>query len=251
MTLRARLLLALAYVLVLAIGSMLVPLVRSVSSRIDAEVKTQALGQAEVVAATAGRGVRPRRARRDVRARGARAGADRRPGAARSSPTPSPAAWAPTTRRARRSRPRCAASPTQVTRDSETLGEPILATAVPIVRDGRTDGAVRVTQSVDAVGRAVRSATIGLVLVGLIVLALGLAAGALPGGLGHAAAAAAGVRRAARGRGRPLGARAGRGVAGAAGGRGRVQRDDRRACSGWSTRSATSSPTPRTSCGRR
>ena len=53
MTLRARLLLALAYVLVLAIGSMLVPLVRSVASRIDAEVKTQALGQAEVVAATA------------------------------------------------------------------------------------------------------------------------------------------------------------------------------------------------------
>ena len=47
------------------------------------------------------------------------------------------------------------------------------------MRDGRTDGAVRITQSVDAVGRALRSATLGLVLVGLIVLALGLAAGAL------------------------------------------------------------------------
>jgi signal transduction histidine kinase len=47
------------------------------------------------------------------------------------------------------------------------------------VRDGRRDGAVRITQSSSAVGRAVRSATIGLVLVGLIVLALGLAAGAL------------------------------------------------------------------------
>ena len=46
-------------------------------------------------------------------------------------------------------------------------------------RAGQVDGAVRITQSVDAVGRAVRSATVGLVLVGLIVLALGLAAGAL------------------------------------------------------------------------
>ena len=56
MTLRARLLLALAYVLVLAIGSMLVPLVRSVRDRIDAEVRQQASGQAEVVAATAAGG---------------------------------------------------------------------------------------------------------------------------------------------------------------------------------------------------
>ncbi len=45
--------LALAYVLVLAIGSMLVPLVRTVRDRVNAEVETQALGQAEVVAATA------------------------------------------------------------------------------------------------------------------------------------------------------------------------------------------------------
>ena len=52
LSLRARLVLALAYVLVLAIGSMLVPLVRSVRDRVDAEVETQALSQAEVVAAT-------------------------------------------------------------------------------------------------------------------------------------------------------------------------------------------------------
>ena len=51
LTLRSRLVLALAYVLVLAIGSMLVPLVRSVRDRVNAEVETQALGQAEVVAA--------------------------------------------------------------------------------------------------------------------------------------------------------------------------------------------------------
>ena len=63
LTLRARLLLALAYVLVLAIGSMLVPLVRSVRDRVDAEVDTQALAQAEVVAATVAGGRDAPRAR--------------------------------------------------------------------------------------------------------------------------------------------------------------------------------------------
>ena len=67
-------------------------------------------------------------------------------------------------------------------RRSETLDQEILATAVPIVRDGERAGAVRITQRVDAVSRAVWQATIGLVLVGLIVLALGLAAGALLAG---------------------------------------------------------------------
>ena len=173
MTLRARLLLALAYVLVLAIGSMLVPLVRSVSSRIDAEVKTQALGQAEVVAATAS-GTADldelvQTSARQVRGRVLivdPAGvilADSEGRVGDDYSTRSEIASA------------LRGDPDQVTRDSGTLGEPILATAVPIVNRG---GAVRVTQSVDAVSRAVRSATIGLVLVGLIVLALGLAAGA-------------------------------------------------------------------------
>ncbi len=176
MTLRARLLLALAYVLVLAIGSMLVPLVRSISDRIEAEVKTQSLGQAEVVAATAAgsddldqlvaTSAREVRGRVLIVDRLGVVVADSSPGTVGADySTRSEIASA------LRSRPE------QVTRDSSTLDEGIVATAVPIVRDGKTDGAVRVTQSVDAVGRAVRSATIGLVLVGLIVLALGLAAG--------------------------------------------------------------------------
>src|SRR5439155_23660323 len=58
--LRSRLLLVLAYVLVLAVAALLVPLVRSVRDRVSAEVRTQALGQAEVVAATAAGGADPR-----------------------------------------------------------------------------------------------------------------------------------------------------------------------------------------------
>jgi len=176
MTLRARLLLALAYVLVLAVGSMLVPLVRSVSDRIDAEVKTQALGQAEVVAASAAgseddaalvaTSARQVRGRVLVVDRDGEVVADSSPGTAGSDySTRSEIASA------------LGGVPAQVTRDSASLGQPILATAVPILRDGRVSGAVRVTQSVEAVDRAVWSATVGLVLVGLIVLALGLAAG--------------------------------------------------------------------------
>jgi len=67
----------------------------------------------------------------------------------------------------------------QVQRSSRTLGKEILATAVPIIRNGRPVGAVRVTQSVAAVNSAVDRAQLGLVLIGLIVLALGLLAGAI------------------------------------------------------------------------
>lgn len=177
MTLRARLVLVLAYVLVLAIGSMLVPLVRSVSDRISAEVSQAAVSQAEVVAATAGTTSDPAAlaatAARQVRGRVLILDA-RGVVVADSSPGGVGADYS--------SRPEVAAAlrgtVSQDERKSSTLNEPILATAVPVLRDGRPDGAVRITQSVDAVDRAVGSATIGLVLVGLVVLALGLGAGA-------------------------------------------------------------------------
>jgi signal transduction histidine kinase len=72
----------------------------------------------------------------------------------------------------------------QEERRSETLEQTILATAVPVVdpASGSVEGAVRVTQSVDAVGRATRRATLGLVAIGGLVLVLGLAAGAVIAG---------------------------------------------------------------------
>ncbi|MBE2316774.1 HAMP domain-containing protein [Solirubrobacter sp. CPCC 204708] len=178
MTLRGRLMLVLAYVLVLAIGSMLVPLVRSVRDRISAEVSQAAVSQAEVVAATAGDTSDPAAlavtAARQVRgrvlildARGVVV-ADSSPGGVGADYSSRPEV-----------RAALRGTTSQDERESSTLDEPILATAVPVLRDGRPDGAVRITQSVDAVDRAVGSATIGLVLVGAIVLALGLGAGAL------------------------------------------------------------------------
>ena len=67
----------------------------------------------------------------------------------------------------------------QAQRRSDTLNTQILATAVPVLSAGRTAGAVRVTQSVDAVRRATRRSTYGLIAVGVLVLLLGLGAGAL------------------------------------------------------------------------
>jgi signal transduction histidine kinase len=178
LTLRARLVLALAYVLVLAIGSMLVPLVRSVRDRVNREVETQALGQAEVVAALASGGASPSAlvtsSSREVRGRVVIV--DRR-GVVLADSSPGSVGEDYSTRTEIAGALRGGIE--QAQRDSATLDERILATAVPVTRAGRVDGAVRITQSVDAVGRALRSATLGLVLVGLIVLALGLAAGAV------------------------------------------------------------------------
>jgi signal transduction histidine kinase len=67
----------------------------------------------------------------------------------------------------------------QETRRSQTLGEELLATATPVVVGGRPAGAVRVTQSVAAVHRAVGRSIGGLVLIAGVVLLLGLIAGAL------------------------------------------------------------------------
>lgn len=171
MSLRARLLLALAYVLVLAVVALEVPLALSVGERVDAEIRQQASNQALLVAASAGTTDDPQKlaatAARSVRgrvlivdARG-RAVADSAGPAGRDYST----------------RPEIAAALAERTyqeeRPSETLGQEILATAVPVAGGG----AVRITQSVEAVDRAVNRARLGLALIGLLVLALGLALG--------------------------------------------------------------------------
>jgi len=80
-------------------------------------------------------------------------------------------------------------------RFSDTLGASLLYTAVPIVRGEDRVGAVRVTQSVEAIDRRVRRDVLGLIGIGLIALVLGLAfawvlAGTLARPLQHLAATA-------------------------------------------------------------
>ncbi len=183
MSLRTRLLLALAYVLLLAIVALEVPLAINLRDRVDAEVRSQALSQAEVAAATAsGQLGQPAELRRIVgtiarssRGRVIITGARGRLVADSDGPAQLGGDYS--------DRPEIAAALRgrrfQAQRRSDTLDEEILATAVPVLAAGRPEGAVRITQSVEAVGRATRTSILGLVAVGGLVLLLGLGAGAL------------------------------------------------------------------------
>jgi two-component system, OmpR family, sensor kinase len=184
MTLRATLLLALAYVLLLALIALGVPLALSLRDRVDSEVKGQARGQADVVAASASELLEPPRLaglRRLARisaesVRGRTIVVDRRGRLlADSAGTQAGRSYA--------SRPEIRAAlhgrGEQISRNSSTLGTEILATAVPVLEHGRAGGAVRITQSVAAVNRAVRTSILDLAALAGVVLLLALAAGAL------------------------------------------------------------------------
>ncbi|MBV9167415.1 MAG: HAMP domain-containing protein [Solirubrobacterales bacterium] len=184
MTLRIRLLAALAYVLLLAVIALGVPLAINLSARVKAEVRTQARAQADLVAATSADLLqRPslalsrlaRKAAVSVRGRVIIVNSRGTILVDSAGPRELGASYL--------SRPEIAAAlrgrQVQFERNSRTLGQPILATAAPIIRNGRPIGAVRVTQSTAAVDSAVRQGQLGLGLIGAIVLALGLFAGAI------------------------------------------------------------------------
>lgn len=178
MSLRARLLAAFAYVLVLVIVALMVPLALNLSRRVDAEVKSEAQGQAQLLAAgAAGRLDNPDQLEQLVD------DAARRPGGRvivvdRNGRLLVDSAGAGLRSTSYANRPEIARAltgqPSQGTRHSDSLGEDLLFTAVPVVRASRPAGAVRVTQSVDAVQSEVRTDVVALVAVGAVVLLLGL-----------------------------------------------------------------------------
>jgi signal transduction histidine kinase len=178
MTYRGRLLAAFAYVLVLVIVALTVPLALSTSHRVDREVRAQAADGAQIVAASAsGRLTKPAEldtlvatVDRELGARviivgqtGALIADSHRPG---------------TRGVAYGTRPEIAAAlsgrTVQGHRHSDTLHENLLYTAVPVVSGGRTQGAVRVTQSVTAIDRQIRRDQLALLGVGLLALLFGL-----------------------------------------------------------------------------
>jgi signal transduction histidine kinase len=159
-------------------------LVFSLNDRVQAEVRTQARGQTDVVAASAADLFAPARDRalRKLTASAARAVRGRVIVLDRQGRLLADSAGGRLgTSYANRPEVRVALAgrPFQSQRGSQTLGQNILATAAPVLSGthGRVVGAVRITQSVSAVRRAVRRSTVGLLLVGVIVLALGLLAG--------------------------------------------------------------------------
>jgi two-component system, OmpR family, sensor kinase len=169
-------------VLVLAVIALGVPLASTIADRVDTEVRSEARGQADLIAASANDAVDPPRRAELARLADTAAGAVRgrvlivdAGGLLLADSEGAPAG------RSYRTRPEIASAlrgqAQQLERRSDTLDETLLATAVPIIHEGRPAGAVRVTQSTDAVDRAVRDQVLGLALVGLLVVLLGLCVG--------------------------------------------------------------------------
>ena len=178
MSLRARLVLAFTYVLVLVIVALAVPLALNLSKSVDAEVKNDARAQAQLVAAGAsGRLDQPDQLERLVESSARSLGGrvlvvdDRGRVLADSSGEASRGdryGTRPEIRTALQGRP------IQGERYSDLLDEDLLFTAVPVAVSGRAAGAVRVTQSVDAVKSEQRDDVIALAGVGALALLLGL-----------------------------------------------------------------------------
>jgi two-component system, OmpR family, sensor kinase len=170
---------------VLAVVSLGVPLASSLSERVNAEVHSQALSEADVLAATSADLLQPVRTQQLEAL--TRAGASAVRGRVlivnAGGKVLADSGGRATVGHSYRSRPEIAValrgSSIQAQRASRSLGENILATAVPVLRRGQAVGAVRITQSVAAVRKAIRGTIVKLVLVAAVVLALGLLAGGL------------------------------------------------------------------------
>jgi two-component system, OmpR family, sensor kinase len=177
MSVRVWQLAAFAYVLLLMLVALEVPLALNLSKRVDAEVRAQAADQARVVATSAaGRlddaGVLAPLVRTAATGAGGRVivvdSAGRLIADSAGSAAGAPYATRPEIRTA------LAGRTAQGERHSASLDEDILFTAVPIVQRGQREGAVRVTQSLNAVHAEVRKDILALVGLGLAALALGL-----------------------------------------------------------------------------
>jgi signal transduction histidine kinase len=184
-SLRTRLTVAVGYLLLLALIAFGLPLGVSLSDRVDTEVRAQASNQADVVAATAQDLLAPseRRTLRRLVDASARSLRGRVIVVDRSGLVVADSAGDASVGADYATRPEIAAAlqgrSSQETRRSDTLGAEILATAVPVIGEGATIGAVRVTQSVEAVSNATRDAILHLALLGGVVLLLGVIAAAL------------------------------------------------------------------------
>jgi signal transduction histidine kinase len=182
MSLRTRLLFALGYLVVLVTIAFAVPLALNIRDRAGEEVREGARRQIGVLAAGASEPVATRSVR-DLRqlaraaaqaARGRVVIVDRRGGVL----ADSEGAAARGSAYATPQRPELEAAlqgrRVQTERASDTLAEEILASAEPVYSGGRVVGAVRLTQSVDAVNNRVNRTMFGILAVGLAVLLVAL-----------------------------------------------------------------------------
>lgn len=176
MSLRARLLAAFAYTLLVVIVALEVPLSANVSDRVNAEVEADSAAQAQVAAASVADQLRtPARLQQVASDASARldglvfiidgrgreiASSDPSEVASPPRPTDDPVA--------------VQALGGNVAQGRHHEGRDVLSTAVPIVRNGRTIGALEVEQSLDEVHSQVRQDVVALIGIGVLALVLGL-----------------------------------------------------------------------------
>jgi signal transduction histidine kinase len=188
MSLRVRMLGAFGYVLVFTLIALEIPLTLNFSRRVDSEIRAEAGAAAHAIAAAASGRLTTRPALAALAADQAKRLGGRvlivdqhgrvLVDSDRSAAPGSPYASRPEIASALRG------TETQGERHSSSLHADLLFTSVPIVDAGHTTGAVRVTQSVDAVHHQVRKDVLGLLALGAAVLLLGLGlAWALAGSL--------------------------------------------------------------------
>jgi signal transduction histidine kinase len=175
MSLRARLLAAFAYTLLVVIVALEVPLSANVSDRVNAEVEANSAAQAQVVAASAVDQLGDKKSLETL---------------TRSASTSLNGLVFVIDGQGRQiaSSDGGITNPPQPTTDPIAVqalgggiahgrhheGEDVLSTAVPIVRNGRTVGALEVEQSLDAVSHQIRQDVLALIGVGVLALLLGL-----------------------------------------------------------------------------
>jgi signal transduction histidine kinase len=186
MSIRLRLLAAFAFVLVLVVVALEVPLALTVRERIESDVESHAAGQAQLIAASSAGALEDE----DALSRIVESAAEDLGGrvivvddrgrliadSAGEGLEDEPYGDRPEIRAA------LAGETSQGGRHSSTLGEDLLYTAVPVLVGGEAEGAVRITQSLEAMHDRIRRDVLGLVAIGGLTILLGLAFAAVLAG---------------------------------------------------------------------
>jgi signal transduction histidine kinase len=178
-SIRLRLLAGFAFVLVLVVVALEVPLALTVRERIESDVESHAAGQAQLIAASSAGALEDERTLSRIVESAAEDLGGRVIVVDRNGRLVSDSAGEGLEDDSYGDRPEIRAAlageTSQGQRHSSTLGEDLLYTAVPVLLDGRPEGAVRVTQSLGAMHDRIRRDVLGLVAIGGLTIVLGLA----------------------------------------------------------------------------
>jgi two-component system, OmpR family, sensor kinase len=177
-SLRVTLLGAFTYALILVLVALLLPLALNISRRVDAEIKAESSGQVSLIATSASDEIGNPPALRDLVDRSADALGGRVIVTDSTGAIVADSAGPGLEGDDYSDRPEIQTAldgqTSQGRRESESLGEELLFTSSPVINDGRTVGAVRATQSVDAVNDSVREDILVLIAAGAVALLFGV-----------------------------------------------------------------------------